>query len=86
MVTQDRNGTDNCGSRSMHAVSHFLWSWMRSGQKVCDLIQDLSAHPVEHASHPSPGAKEDTARNNQLPGLEAYRRNKSSGSLLWAEF
>jgi hypothetical protein len=23
-------------------------------------MSDLSAHPVEHASHPSPGAKEDT--------------------------
>jgi hypothetical protein len=34
-------------------------------------MSNLSAHPVEHASHPSPGAKEDTAWKKEFPGLES---------------
>jgi hypothetical protein len=33
---------------------------------ACDL-SNLSAHPVEHASHPPAGAKKDMARKNEAP-------------------
>jgi hypothetical protein len=32
------------------AFNKLRWSWMYSGQRLCDLMSDLSAHPVERAS------------------------------------
>jgi hypothetical protein len=50
-VPQERIGTDY-GLHYRHAVSHFLVVMMYSGQRLRALMSDLSAHPVERASHP----------------------------------
>jgi hypothetical protein len=49
-------------------------SWMYSGQKLFDLISDLSAYPVEHASHLWFAAKEDTVRKRTKPSAWKVHR------------